>query len=129
MKLPPKNSNQHKIVALLLEGAMPTLQEGIERHGNFNLSLAEVGDLYADLVVRGCAEQVGPRWRASIALMLHAAPPAEPERPLVPPRTVPPFRPLSRRHIPSVRGLREGSNDLRGVPSLYPSTPTGKEAP
>lgn len=130
MKLPPSNSNQRKIVNLLLTGVCMSPQEGIALHGTMRLTLAEISDLYRDLVVRGCAEQVGPRIQASEALldkfgMVELV--TTPARPKVPPREAPPFRPLSARHIPSSRGMRDGSNDLRGVPSHYGAC-TRKEA-
>jgi hypothetical protein len=122
MKMPPSNSNQRKITNLLLAGACVTPQEGIGTLGTMNLSLAEIESLYEDLVMRGCAVKVGQRYHASEALLVRYGliqPAEDPNAPRVPPRTMPPFKPLSRQNMPSSRGQREGSNDLKGVPSHY----------
>jgi hypothetical protein len=122
MKMPPANSRQRKITSLLLDGACISPQEGIALHGTMRLTLAEIAELYQDLVVRGCAVQVGPRIEASPALLDRYGPvdpPAAPTGPKVLPAERPPFRPLSSSHIPSSRGRREGSNDLRDLPSHY----------
>lgn len=122
MKMPPANSRQRKIIDLLLQGECISPQEGIALHGLMNLTVAEVASLYSDLVMRGCAVQVGLQIKASNALLtkfkLLEVPIIE-ERETVPPMTRPPFRPLSARHIVSSRGMREGSNDLRAVRSYY----------
>jgi hypothetical protein len=126
MKMPPPNSRQRKITNLLLSGASITPQEGITVHGTMRLTVAEISDLYNDLVVRGCAVRVGPRICASEALLARyelLEPSDEPVRPRVPAREMPEFRPLSRRYIPSTRGIRPGSNDMRDVPSHYPPQP------
>lgn len=122
MKMPPANSRQRKITNLLVDGAVISPQEGIALHGTMRLTLAEIAELYQDLVVRGCAVQVGSRIAASPALLDKYAPldpPDEPPRPKVPPAVRPPFRPLSAANIVSSRGRREGSNDLRDLPSHY----------
>jgi len=122
MKLPPPNSRQHKIIKLLLSGACITPQEGIVLHGTLRLTLAEISDLYQDLVMRGCAVQVGPRIEASPALLDKyglVEESARPVLPKVPPAQRPPFKPLDPRKLPSSRGTREGSNDLRDLPSHY----------
>lgn len=122
MKLPPSHSNQRKIVNLLLQGLCISPQEGIDLHGTLRLTLAEIAELYRDLVVRGCAVEVGPRIAASPALLekyglieITRAP----ARPPAPSREPTPFRPLDLRRLPSSRGMRPGSNDLRGLPSHY----------
>jgi hypothetical protein len=126
MKMPNTNSKPYKIIKLLLAGAQITPEEGVLQHGTLRLTLAEISELYRDLVARGCAETVsdaGPRIRASDALLqkygLIEAPPDPSQLPKVPPRQMPPFKPLSRQNIPSSRGRRDGSNDLRAVPSHY----------
>jgi hypothetical protein len=120
--MPPSNSNQRKITNLLLAGACVTPQEGISTLGTMNLSLAEICALYDDLVLRGCAVRDGQRFHASEALLVRYGliqPAEDPNAPRVPPRTIPPFRPLNRKFMVSSRGKREGSNDLRAVPSHY----------
>lgn len=125
MKMPNTNSNQYKITKLLLTGVAITPEEGIALHGTLRLTLAEISELYRDLVVRGCAVTVsdaGPRIQASDALLEKYGliePPANPNQPRVPPRQAPPFKPLSRQNMPTSRGRREGSNDLRAIPSHY----------
>lgn len=122
MKMPPANSRQRKITNLLLQGYVISPQEGIALHGTMRLTLAEISELYVDLVVRGCAVQVGPRIQASLALLDKyglAVPVKEPPRPKAPSRVPPPFKPLSSKYLASSRGTREGSNDLRDVPSHY----------
>lgn len=132
MKMPPSNSRQRRITNLLLAGACITPQEGIALHGTMRLTVAEISDMYNDLVVRGCAVQVGPRIRASDALLARyelREPSGEPARPPVPVRQMPDFKPLSRRYMPSSRGLRPGSNDMRDVPSHYPPQPARHGVP
>jgi hypothetical protein len=122
MKLPQRNSRQRKIIDVLITGACITPHEGVELHGKLRMTVPELADVYANLVVRGCAVQVGPRIKASDELLEHfhmIERPAAEEVPVVPPRTRPEFRPLSSKHFVSSRGMREGSNDLRGVASVY----------
>jgi hypothetical protein len=133
MKMPNTSSNQYKIIKLLLNGEAITPEEGVVLHGTLRLTLAEISELYRDLVVRGCAVTVGdagPRIRASDALLEKYGlieTPVDPSRPKVPPREMPPFRPLARQNIPSSRGRREGSNDLRDLPSHYGNCAGAKE--
>lgn len=122
MRLPPTNSRALKVIEVLLEGKCITPTEGIAFHGELCKTVSELDDLYTELVVRGCAERVGPRIRASLALMVFhgmVEEKVEEVRPIVPAATRPPFKPLSRKYIASSRGLREGSNDMRAVPSHY----------
>lgn len=123
MRLPPTNSRALKIIEVLLQGKCVTPTEGIAFHGELCKTVTELADLYTELVVRGCAERVGPRFKASIALLIHHGLVVEEQleatRPIVPAPTRPEFRPLSRKYIASSRGLREGSNDLRDLPSHY----------
>jgi len=51
----------------------------------------------------------------------------EPPPAVATPRTVRPFVPLSKKYCPSVFGTRQGSNDLRAMPSRFamPTTKTG----
>lgn len=121
MKLPPKNSRQTMIVSALVAHGRPlTLKEGVGLHGNFKLSLAELTEVYQELVTRGCLQRKGLRYATTPELREHFAPAAKVNAgALVPPRAPTPFVPLSRRNIASSRGLREGSNDLRDVASLY----------
>jgi hypothetical protein len=130
MKMPPANSRQRKITNVLITGVSISPQEGVDHHGMMNLTIAEIASLYVDLVVRGCAVQVGSRIKASDALLakykLLDTPP-EDERPKVPPRTVPAFKPLSPQNIASSRGMREGSNDMREIPSHYGNATPRKE--
>jgi hypothetical protein len=131
MKMPPANSRLRRITSLLLLGHVISPQEGISYHGDMGLTLAEIAELYQDLVRRGCALQVGPRIAASAALFAKYEPPEPSARdtgPKVPPKEVPPFKPLSSKHLASSRGLRDGSNDLRDVPSHYGNCGTGKTA-
>jgi hypothetical protein len=134
MKMPNTNSKLYKIIKLLLTGAQITPEEGVLQHGTLRLTLAEISELYRDLVVRGCADTVceaGPRIRASDALLerfgLIEVPPDPSQQPKVPPREMPPFKPLSRQNIPSSRGRRDGSNDLRDLPSHYGNCTLAKE--
>lgn len=125
MKMPNPNSSGRKITNLLLTGVAITPEEGILLHGTLRLTLAEIGDLYRELVVRGCAvmtSEIGPRIEASDALLdkyglVEVSEKEKGEK--VPPPTRPPFRPLNPRYLPSSRGQREGSNDMRDKPSHY----------
>jgi hypothetical protein len=125
MKMPNTNSTKYKIAKLLLTGIAITPEEGILLHGTLRMTITEIGDLYRDLVVRGCAvlvSDIGPRIAASEALLEKYGliePTHDPLRPKVPPREAPPFKPLSSRFLASSRGQREGSNDLRTIPSHY----------
>jgi hypothetical protein len=121
MKLPPKNSRTMAILqALRLRGPV-TLREGIELHGSFNkITLADMGELYEELVTMGCLERLGSRYCVTEALLFYYDPPPKSASPLVPPRVVNRFTPsLDRRYFLSTRGIREGSNDFRAVPSRY----------
>lgn len=121
MKLPPKNSRTMSIVDALRRTGPVTIQQGIELHGTFNkMTLADLVELYDELVAFGCLEHVGTRYCVTEALLNHYHPkPAAPKGPLVPGRAARPFRPLSARFMVSSRGLREGSNDLRAAASVY----------
>jgi hypothetical protein len=122
MKLPPKNSRTMAIVQALRQCGPVTLKEGIERHGSFNkMTLADMGELYEELVALGCLERLGPRYCVTEAVLFHYEPPQPKQAaPLVPPRVVNRFTPpLDRRYFVSTRGLREGSNALRDLPSTY----------
>jgi hypothetical protein len=122
MKLPPKNSRTMAIVQALRQCGPVTLKEGIELHGSFNkMTLADMDKLYEELVTLGCLDRVGARYCVSEAVLFYYEPP-QPKvaTPLVPPRVVNRFTPpLDRRYFLSTRGIREGSNDLRAVPSGY----------
>lgn len=122
MKLPPKTSRAMAIVQALRQCGPVTLREGIELHGSFNnkMTLARMGDLYEELVSVGCLERVGTRYCVTEAVLSHYDPRPKVAAPLVPPREVNRFTPpLDRRYFLSARGTREGSNDLRDVPSKY----------
>ena len=125
MKMPYANSNLRKITNVLLTGVAISPKEGMGLHGSMRLTLAELSELYRDLVVRGCAEPVGLRIRASAALLARYTPSPKDSGSgaRVPPRDMPAFRPLSRCYMPSSRGLRPGSNDMRELPSHYPPQP------
>jgi hypothetical protein len=126
MKMPPANSRLRRITNLLVQGHVISPQEGIAFHGDMDVTLAELADMYQDLVRRGCAVQVGLRIAGSPALFAKYEP-AEPSSreagEKTPPQTRPPFKPLSKKNIATSRGLREGSNDLRAVPSHYGNCP------
>lgn len=123
MKLPSKNSRTMAIVQALRKRGPVTLREGIELHGSFNkITLADMVDLYEELVAAGCLEKVGARYCVTEAVLFHYDPPPPKEvgGPIVPPRVINRFTPpLNPRYFVSSRGTREGSNDLRDVPSKY----------
>lgn len=120
MKLPPKNSRAMTIVHSLRETGPLSLADGMERHGTFRLTLAEMGELYDELVSMGCLERVGLRYCVTDEVLNHFdPPPPKVPGPVVPARQATPFRPLSQRFLVSSRGTREGSNDMRDIPSCY----------
>lgn len=123
MKLPPKNSRTMSIVQALRRSGPVTMQQGVELHGAFNkTTLADMAELYEELVALGCLEHVGARYCVTEAVLNHYHPqPAAAKGPLVPARTAATFRPLSKRYLVSSRGLREGSNDLRAAASYFPT--------
>lgn len=127
MKLPPKNSRTMSIVQALRRSGPVTILQGIALHGAFNkMTMADMVELYEELVAFGCLEHVGARYCVTEALLNHYHPkPVFVPGPLVPGRSVAPFRPLSARFMVSSRGLREGSNDLRAAASVYAAL--GKE--
>jgi hypothetical protein len=128
MKMPYPNSRQRKITNALLTGVAISPQEAKSLLGSRRLTLADITEMYRDLVVRGCAEPVGQRIRASAALLARYSPGPKDSGSgsRVPPREMPEFRPLSRCYMPSSRGLRPGSNDMREVPSHYPPQPQSR---
>jgi hypothetical protein len=124
MMLPPKNSRQMAIIDTLRQTCPLSLKEGISLHGlPRKVTVADMGELYEDLVVTGCLVRVGMRYTVSDALLtLYAPVPAPEAGPLPLPVLAPTrktFAPLDRRYLVSSRGQREGSNDLRAAPSLY----------
>jgi hypothetical protein len=128
MKLPYPNSRQRRITNVLLTGVALSPQDAKSLLGSRRLTLADITEMCRDLVVRGCAEPVGQRIRASAALLARYSPNPKDSGSgsRVPPREMPEFRPLSRCYMPSSRGLRPGSNDMREVPSHYPPQPQSR---
>lgn len=122
MQLPPRRSRLMKIIDTLRSSGPLTVDAGLKLHGlSCKITVGELADMYTELVVMGCLTRVGQHYRISRSLQQHLAPPAAKAAPVetAAPRTAPPFRPLSRRFMVSSQGLREGSNDLHGIPSTY----------
>ena len=120
MKLPPRNSRAMTIVTAMRKTGPLNLKDGMELHGTFRLTLAEMTELYDELIAMGCLERVGLRYCVTEAVLNHYDPPPPlPKGPVVPPRMPAMFRPLSQRFIVSSRGTRDGSNDFREVPSWF----------
>lgn len=123
MILPPRNSRQMAIIKTLRAHGTLTLVEGIALHGlPYRVTVADMSDMYEELVVIGCLVRCGLHYRVSAALHDFYAPPAPARVPAGAPataRAAPPFKPLSARFMVSSCGQREGSNDLRKMPSWY----------
>lgn len=122
MKLPQKKSRLRIVLDVLDQAGPVTVQQGTELHGSFKkLTPADMTALYDELVVLGWLEHSGQRYYLSEAAveLYHPMGRPAPAGPTVPPRTAPPFRPLSARFIVSSRGMREGCDDLRDAPSRY----------
>lgn len=116
-------SYAHQILRLFqLYGPM-FQSESTKMHGSMGLEIHRVRAEYTKLINKGHLQDDSGRLSITRpgerSLENEAVKQRANDAPLTPPRLQPDFRPLQKKNIPSVLGMRPGSNEYRNWPSVH----------